>query len=86
MLRVGVSDLLSTAHEEMKRVGDLSLGSEEKIGDKAGHSQMEHVNYRFGLDDGVETLCLALNLWPGVATVNSCSGLHRGANGMEHYM
>jgi hypothetical protein len=31
---------------------------------------------RSGLDIGVQTLCLVLHLWPGVFTINSCSGYH----------
>jgi hypothetical protein len=33
----------------------------------------------YGLDMGVQSLCLALNMWPGVFTTCSCSGLHGGA-------
>jgi len=41
---------------------------------------------RAGLDLGVKSLCLALNLYPPAYTVDSCSGLHYMAfiNGRNH--
>jgi len=74
-----ISEILDAADKEIRRIGRLSLMPKEDIEETPGHNREEHVNYKYGLDDGVETLCLALNLWPGVATVNSCSGLHRNA-------
>lgn len=45
-----------------------------------GNCQYDLVDQnRYGLDVGVEALCAAINMWPGVYTINSCSGLHAGA-------
>lgn len=30
----------------------------------------------YGFDLGVQSICLALNLWPGIRTTSSCSGIH----------
>lgn len=76
---VSVSELLDVAEKELSRIKILSSMTTDEVADMPRPNRLEHVNYRHGLDDGVETLCLALNLWPGVATVNSCSGLHRCA-------
>ena len=75
-----VEDLLATAEKELDKIQELAYLKENEETRFGGSVRLEHVNYRYGLDDGIETLCLALNQWTGVVTVNSCSGLHAGAS------
>lgn len=83
-----VEDLLTAAGKEVERIKKLSMMTDKEIQATRGDARHEHVSYRHGLDDGIETLCLALNQWPGVATVASCSGLHfrpTMASSPDHY-
>jgi hypothetical protein len=78
-----VGALLTVAAKELELVRKIcDTPPSEEIFEITGRgsTQTDFVDHRFGLDIGVETLCLALNLWRGVYTVNSCSGLHAGAN------
>jgi hypothetical protein len=69
--------LLASAKEELRRIEELSEMAIEEASSIPGSEQNSYTDHpRYGLDIGVQTLCLALNLWPGVFTVNSCSGLH----------
>lgn len=73
-----VVKLLNEASNELKKIAVLLLeqstaGASQSQGNTEGRGSFSN---HFGLDVGVETLCLALNMWPGVYTVDSCSGLH----------
>jgi len=77
-----VSDFLQCARREYVLVRD-KLCFTKKASEAAmcaGNCQYDLVDQnRYGLDVGVEALCAAINMWPGVYTISSCSGLHAGA-------
>jgi len=86
-----VSDFIQCARREYKLVRDELCWNKTPTEASLypGNSQSELIEHnRYGVDLGVEALCAAINMWPGVYTINSCSGLHDGAwvqTGPESY-
>lgn len=80
MAKVGcptAAEFLSSASAELEEIISISQMSIEQARGTAGNSLTAYVEHeRWGLDPGVHSLCLSLNMWPGVFTIESCSGLH----------
>lgn len=79
---VSVSDFIKCVEREYVLVRDKLCYnvSPTEAAKYPGNTQRDLVEENmYGLDVGVEALCAAINMWPGVYTVNSCSGLHAGA-------
>ena len=80
---VDMLQILQQANVELNRMRRISLYMEEEhfIQSPQGNCQLTYMDHqRWGLDVGVETLCVALNLWDGVYTFCSCSGAHGGTH------
>lgn len=76
-----VADFIECANKEYALVRDKLYWRvpAEKAAQYPGNSQSDFVeDNRYGLDVGVASLCAAINMWPGVYTINSCSNLHAG--------
>lgn len=71
------SALLDCAEQELGTLEEICTMPSNIAAGMGGNCQDQHTDHPgYGLDVGVETLCLALSLWPGVYTVTSCSSLH----------
>lgn len=74
-----VDVLLQCAQRELDSLQVICTIPAHEAAQMEGNCQTDFVDFRYGLDKGIETLCLAINLFPDTYTVNSCSGLHAGA-------
>ena len=72
---------ITNAYEEIDLLREHFFDQSEKEAfEYPGNTLTTYVEeHRYGLDAGVEALVAAINLWPNVYTVNSCSGVHSGA-------
>ena len=91
-LDIDITNILHQARMELNRIRNICLYMEQEhcIDSPQGNCQVTYMNddesdYKWGLDVGVETLCVALNLWENVYTFCSCSGAHETATTTHHH-